>query len=72
MQIWVKVFCSSAEQRSCSSVSLPMVDITAKEEVPHQGHHPDHGFASASPVTDGKLAVFFYGSGELAAICDLA
>jgi outer membrane protein assembly factor BamB len=28
---------------------------TAHEAVPHEGHHPDHGFASYSPVTDGKL-----------------
>ncbi|MHC4185390.1 MAG: outer membrane protein assembly factor BamB family protein, partial [Planctomycetota bacterium] len=27
---------------------------TAREEMPHEGHHPTHGFASYSPVTDGK------------------
>jgi hypothetical protein len=26
----------------------------ARAEVPHEGHHRDHGFASASPVTDGE------------------
>src|SRR5688572_20908271 len=26
----------------------------AREQVPHEGHHRDHGFASASPVTDGE------------------
>jgi len=26
---------------------------TAREEVPHEGHSPEHGFASYSPVTDG-------------------
>ena len=26
----------------------------AREEVPHEGHHPDHDFASASPITDGE------------------
>ena len=34
----------------------------AKEEVPHEGHHPDHGFSSYSPVTDGKLLFAFFGS----------
>lgn len=35
---------------------------TAKEEVPHEGHHPDHGFASASPVTDGQFVYAYFGS----------
>lgn len=26
----------------------------AKEMVPHEGHHQDHGFASFTPVTDGE------------------
>ena len=26
----------------------------ANEEVPHEGHHPSHGYASASPTTDGR------------------
>ena len=34
----------------------------ATEEVPHEGHHQDHGFASASPVTDGKLVLAYFGS----------
>lgn len=29
---------------------------------PHQGHHGDHGFASYTPVTDGKLVWAAYGS----------
>ncbi len=33
-----------------------------KEEQPHEGHHPDHGFASYSPVTDGEVVVAFFGS----------
>ncbi|MHC4546418.1 MAG: outer membrane protein assembly factor BamB family protein [Planctomycetota bacterium] len=33
-----------------------------REELPHQGHHPDHGFASFSPVTDGKLVLANFGS----------
>jgi outer membrane protein assembly factor BamB len=31
-------------------------------EVPHEGHHPDHGFASASPVTDGQHLLASFGS----------
>ena len=34
----------------------------AKETIPHEGHHPDHGFASASPVTDGKVVLAYFGS----------
>lgn len=34
----------------------------AREEVPHEGHHPDHGFASHSPVTDGKHVYAYFGS----------
>ncbi len=34
----------------------------AKEEVPHEGHHQDHGFASASPITDGKVVLAYFGS----------
>lgn len=34
----------------------------ATEQVPHEGHHRDHGFASASPVTDGKLVFASFGS----------
>lgn len=35
---------------------------TAREEVPHEGHHPDHGFASYSPVTDGRHLWASFGS----------
>ncbi|MBC8003706.1 MAG: PQQ-like beta-propeller repeat protein [Opitutaceae bacterium] len=34
----------------------------AREQVPHEGHHQDHGFASASPTTDGKLLLAYFGS----------
>jgi outer membrane protein assembly factor BamB len=34
----------------------------AREEVPHEGHHPDHGFSSYSPVTDGKNVIAYFGS----------
>lgn len=30
--------------------------------VPHEGHHKDHGFASASPVTDGEVLIAYFGS----------
>jgi outer membrane protein assembly factor BamB len=34
----------------------------ARREVPHEGHHPSHGFASSSPVTDGKRLWVSFGS----------
>jgi outer membrane protein assembly factor BamB len=35
---------------------------TAREELPHEGHHQSHGFASASPVTDGQVLLAYFGS----------
>ncbi len=35
---------------------------TVAEEVPHEGHHKDHGFASSSPVTDGTSLIVSFGS----------
>ena len=35
---------------------------TATEQVPHEGHHKDHGYASPSPVTDGELLYTSFGS----------
>jgi outer membrane protein assembly factor BamB len=35
---------------------------TARIQVPHEGHHKDHGFASASPATDGKVLIASFGS----------
>ena len=35
---------------------------TAKEELPHEGHHPTSSFASSSPVTDGKYVWASFGS----------
>jgi len=35
---------------------------TVREELPHEGHHNDHGFASFSPVTDGKSVWAYFGS----------
>ncbi len=34
----------------------------AKEAVPHEAHHPDGSFASASPTTDGKRLYVSFGS----------
>ncbi len=34
----------------------------AKEEVPHEGHHPDGSFAAASATTDGKRLYVSFGS----------
>ena len=34
----------------------------AATQVPHEGHHRDHGFASGSPVTDGKHIIVSFGS----------
>jgi outer membrane protein assembly factor BamB len=35
---------------------------TAREEVPHEGHHRDGSFASASPITDGEHVFVSFGS----------
>ena len=35
---------------------------TATEQVPHEGAHRDHGFASGSPTTDGKRLFVSFGS----------
>jgi len=35
---------------------------TVRQEMPHEGHHPTHGFASYSPVTDGKFVWASFGS----------
>jgi outer membrane protein assembly factor BamB len=34
----------------------------ATEQVPHEGHHKDHGYASPSPVTDGQFVYASFGS----------
>lgn len=33
-----------------------------REQIPHAGHHRDHGHASASPVTDGEVLIAHFGS----------
>jgi outer membrane protein assembly factor BamB len=40
----------------------PIWQKTARQEIPHEGHHQDHGFASASPVTDGEVLLAYFGS----------
>jgi outer membrane protein assembly factor BamB len=35
---------------------------TATEDLPHEGHHGDSSFASASPVTDGRRLYVSFGS----------
>ena len=34
----------------------------AADSVPHEGHHDHHGFASASPMTDGESVFAFFGT----------
>jgi outer membrane protein assembly factor BamB len=34
----------------------------AAERVPHEGHHPTHGYAAYSPTTDGKYLYVSFGS----------
>ncbi len=33
-----------------------------REELPHEGHHKDHGYSSHSPITDGKNVYAWFGS----------
>ncbi len=35
---------------------------TAREQVPHAGHHRDHGYASASAIRDGDVLIAHFGS----------
>jgi outer membrane protein assembly factor BamB len=35
---------------------------TLREELPHEGHHHDHGYSSFSPVTDGEHVYVSFGS----------
>ncbi len=35
---------------------------TAAEKVPHEGHHPTHSYAAASPMTDGQFLYVSFGS----------
>lgn len=40
----------------------PLWQKTVNEELPHEGHHKDHGFSSHSPVTDGTHVYAWFGS----------
>ena len=40
----------------------PVWEKVATEAMPHAPHHSDHGYASASPVTDGKHLYVNFGS----------
>ncbi len=35
---------------------------SARDVTPHEGHHTDHGFASASPCVDGQRLIAYFGS----------
>ena len=38
---------------------------TATQRIPHEGHHSDNNFASASPMTDGERLYCWFGSAGL-------
>jgi len=40
----------------------PVWQKVATGAMPHEAHHPDHGYASASPVTDGQQLYINFGS----------
>ncbi|QEG23997.1 outer membrane protein assembly factor BamB family protein [Mariniblastus fucicola] len=40
----------------------PIWEKVATEAMPHEAHHPDHGYASASPATDGNYLYINFGS----------
>ena len=40
----------------------PVWEKVATEAMPHEPHHSDHGYASASPVTDGRYLYVNFGS----------
>src|SRR5438477_5607950 len=66
------VFISSGDQQKKSIWALCLDRQTGKTLWEHEvgpGYSQDRqsNYASPSPVTDGKLVFFFYGSGELAA-----
>jgi outer membrane protein assembly factor BamB len=44
------------------STGKPLWQKTAIEVLPHEGHHPDNDFASATPITDGKSLFVSFGS----------
>ena len=55
----VQQFVVLAYDRASGSESWRRV---VREQKPHEGHHRDHGYASASPVTDGETLLAHFGS----------
>src|SRR5436305_1388796 len=67
-----KVFVSSGDQEKKSMLAICLDRKTGQTLWTHEAgvsysQDRQSNYASPSPVTDGKLVVFFYGSGELAA-----
>jgi outer membrane protein assembly factor BamB len=67
-----RIFTSSTDERSKTLVALCLDRATGKllwqqEVSPGIGWGDSSNYASPSPVTDGKMAVFLYGNGEVAA-----
>ena len=59
-------FTLTAVDRATGKVAWQKV---LREEVPHEGHHPNDGtFASASPITDGESVFAYFGSRGLYAL----
>ncbi|MCW5558075.1 MAG: PQQ-binding-like beta-propeller repeat protein [Verrucomicrobiae bacterium] len=44
------------------ATGTPRWERGVRTQLPHEGHHRDHGFASASPVTDGEVVIASFGS----------
>lgn len=44
------------------STGKTLWEHSPRTQVPHEGHHPDHDFASGSPVTDGEVLIAHFGS----------
>jgi outer membrane protein assembly factor BamB len=44
------------------STGKTLWEHSPRTPLPHEGHHRDHGFASASPVTDGEHLIVSFGS----------
>lgn len=55
----VHQFLLTALDRATGKTQWQMV---VREEVPHEGHHRDHGFASHSPISDGQHVYSWFGS----------
>jgi outer membrane protein assembly factor BamB len=67
-----QVFVSSTDARAKSLVAMALDRRTGKVRWQHEvgvGYQQDprSNYASASPATDGRLVVYFYGNGDLAA-----